>query len=183
MLYKLLCIEKTPDRHFHVHHVIIKNKQQRDIAEMNAVHNVLGLITEYACNEFTQSTTLLEYPTFNLRSFNDHDAFTFIAANICLLVPQIDQVAFGLTESDLSDNFSNRREKNTRIWESIYGEMERIYPVSHLTKRDVWELLPHSLRRLTWSCRAPKHDGVMYTPCGMCKPCKAIASFKERSIY
>jgi len=179
MLYKLLIVDHTPERHYHIHHVIIKNYQRRDIPEMMSAHDILADMKENAINPFTFSTSLIEYPTFNHRTLNDHDAFTFMAANMALLVPKINQVAYGLTKDDIGDTYSDRREKNSHIWNSIYGKhMDRVYPISHLTKRDAWDLLPSFYRRLTWSCREPVWKGNMAKPCGLCRPCKVIASFK-----
>ena len=53
------------------------------------------------------------------------------------------------------------------------GEGVKNLPViKHMTKKEIWEMMPEELRKLTWYCSVPIYKGYEIKVCGLCSTCK-----------
>lgn len=152
----------------HVHHLHLKNVENRTEAENKAVNNILEYMRKI--KDFTYSESKHEYESYNGKFIWDCDIMSFMAGFICDAKPSIKNVAIGLTKTDISSSVNARIEKANKIF-SAFCKATKIYPVKHLTKKEVWDLLPDDLRQLTWSCRTPIYKDNEIIPCNRCKTC------------
>ena len=55
----------------------------------------------------------------------------------------------------------------------------KFYPLIHMKKFEVWNMMPQDLRQLTWSCRTPIYEFGEIKQCNSCKTCIEL---KENGI-
>jgi 7-cyano-7-deazaguanine synthase in queuosine biosynthesis len=153
----------------HVHHMNLKNVENRSIAESKSTFNIVQYMKKIS--DFTYSESTHEYPSYNGNFIWDGDISSFMAGSICSSMKSIKKVAFGRTATDDQNSSTHPRiERSNKIFSSMCNAV-KIYPVQHLTKLQIYEMLPNELRDLSWSCRKPiyKNDKIM--PCKTCITC------------
>lgn len=172
-LWKLLQDESNK---IHLHHLRLVNKENRTKAEDIAVQNIIEYINQIRSVNYSQSYH--EYPSYNNAFIWDSDLYNFIAGTICMSLKNIKSVAIGRTKSDTG--IEERAIRGTKIFKLLAPNVEKIYPVVHLTKTEVYNILPEELRDMTWSCRRPIYiDENMITECGECKTCLQLETIKN----
>lgn len=166
----------------HIHHMHLVNRENRALAEKTAVERTLHFFKSGSYRSFVATESLHNY-SFMRRDFIwDMDLCAFMAGNISLADKRIRYVAMGRTSTDVessSFNFQRRMERAQAIFKSVRmiakNEAEYIFPVRHLTKRKIWDMLPDPLRRATWSCRRPAYAADRTPrPCGNCISCREM---------
>lgn len=184
VLHRLLTVDEYVDFEVHVHHMHVVNRENRAPAEGEAVGRTLKLFAgdEYRPYRFTQS--LHRYDFMRRDMVWDMDLCAFLAGNICAAAPSIRHVAMGRTATDVEsggEEFLKRMERAQAIFKAVISldesEASYIFPVVDLTKAEIWEMLPATIREATWSCRRPVYDEERKpTPCGRCATCKERAA-------
>ena len=135
----------------HVHHLYLVNKEGRARAENRAVGDVVEYMRKV--RDFGFSESYHEYPCYNGNFMWDSDIFSFMAGSICLRANAI----FG-----------------------AFGTVaEKVYPLMEMTKRQVYEMVPEELRKLTWGCRTPIYDGDDMLECGRCRTCVEMSRIRS----
>jgi hypothetical protein len=111
----------------------------------------------------------------------DSDLYNFIAGTICTSLPNIKSVAIGRTKSDSEEiSTMTRATIGTSILKLLAPNVKKIYPVVHLTKTEIYNILPKELRDMTWSCRTPVYiDEKITKECGKCKTCLELETIKN----
>jgi 7-cyano-7-deazaguanine synthase in queuosine biosynthesis len=110
----------------------------------------------------------------------DSDIYNFIAGNICMCLPNIKRVAIGRTKSDDNPEVRERATRGDKLLKLFSPNVQKIYPVEHLTKSEIYNMLPEQLRNLTWSCRTPVVvDNNTIEECGRCKTCEELGRIKH----
>jgi 7-cyano-7-deazaguanine synthase in queuosine biosynthesis len=168
MFWKLINTKEP----LHVHHLHLKNKENRLEAENKAVLDIVAYMKKI--RDFSYSESFHEYPCYNGNFMWDSDLYNFIAGTICLNLKSIDLVAIGRTKSD---DGLDRADRGTKILKILSPRVEKIYPVGDMTKKEIYEMLPKELREMTWSCRVPIYEDETKT-CGRCKTCMEIKKIK-----
>jgi len=161
----------------HVHHLYLENPENRQKAEEIAVKKITDYMRQFG--DFTYSESYHKYPDFNGNFIWDSDIFSFAAGNICFSMPSIKNVAIGVTASDDNPNHTNRINRAHKIFAAFDTKAIKIYPVLELNKKQIYDMLPEDLRKLTWSCRKPIYKGNEILKCGSCKSCY---EFKKSGI-
>jgi 7-cyano-7-deazaguanine synthase in queuosine biosynthesis len=89
-------------------------------------------------------------------------------------------VAIGRTQSDDNIEVRERATRGNELLKLFAPNVEKIYPVGHLTKLEIYNMLPEELRNMTWSCRTPIYteDNSIHE-CGKCKTCLELKSIKN----
>lgn len=158
------------DKKIHIHHMHLKNIENRSLAESKSVIAILEYMKQFC--DFSYSESTHEYPTYNGSFIWDGDLSNFMAGTICGSMPYLKFVAFGKTASDIKRSAVNSRiEKGNKIFTALC-KSEKTYPVEHLTKIEIYNMLPQELRDLTWSCRKPIYQGNDILPCKKCITCE-----------
>ena len=169
MIYKLLTDPEYKDYKLHIHHVHIRNVENRDRAEAIVVERVLKEL-EHMGFSFVYSESEIGSQPYNGQFMYDTDSINFFAGYICSVNPRIVKVAMGMQSNDANQRLEERRIRANAIL-AAFTPVEKIYPVLEMTKREIYNSLPESLRNMFWSCRVPVYTKESIQPCGKCKTC------------
>lgn len=161
----------------HVHHIHIQNIEARWKAEAAAVKAVLAYMRQHSTTPFTTSESSFNTPSFGGKFLFDTEITSFITGYMTSRDPLISKVVFGVTRSDLEMTASISIARGKRIHNAFYDDGEdhsaavKEYPLSNMTKQEVYASLPPELAVLTWSCRTPRYVNGKAIECGKCKTC------------
>ena len=177
MIYKLLTDPEYKDYVLHIHHVHNRNVEHRNQAEAIVVERVLKEL-EHMGFSFVYSESEIASQPYNGKFMYDTDSINFFAGYICSVNPHIKKVAMGMQANDHNHSLEERRIRANAIL-TAFTPVEKIYPVLDMTKREIYDSLPESLRNMFWSCRRPVYSEKNIAPCGRCDTC---AKLREQGI-
>jgi 7-cyano-7-deazaguanine synthase in queuosine biosynthesis len=177
MIYKLLTDSEYNDYAVHVHHVHNRNVEHRDKAEAIAVKLATEELKRLGF-QFEYSNSEIGTQPYGKNFMYDTDSMNFFAGYICSANPNIVKVAMGMQANDANQRLEERRVRANKIL-SAFTDAEKIFPVLNLTKREIYDSLPESLRNMFWSCRHPVYTEKNIAPCGKCDTCRKL---KEQGI-
>jgi 7-cyano-7-deazaguanine synthase in queuosine biosynthesis len=120
--------------------------------------------------EFEYSESQIASQPYNGQFMYDSDSINFFAGYICSVNPQITKVAMGMQANDGNHALEDRRKRADKIL-AAFTDVTKIYPVLDLTKREIQDSLPATLKKMFWSCRHPVYTETNITPCGRCDTC------------
>ncbi|MFP4445451.1 MAG: hypothetical protein ACLFPD_04300 [Desulfosudaceae bacterium] len=182
-LYRLLTEEAYAGFDLHVHHINLRNIENRMQAERRAVQKTLSYFREGGFRHlfFTESFHDCSF----MRQFQIPEPYWygFMAAHIITADSSILYVATGRNRSDREGEAAARKSITARRGLEIFHatlplelrfERHYIYPVADLTKKAIWALLPEELRNMVWTCDRPVTRGEEILPCGQCAQCAAF---------
>lgn len=187
---------KETNYFIHVHHIILKNYNNRWRAEKRAVKNII----EYCRNNYRRfgfSCSRIDIPDFKI-GFTGLDVVTAgFTAGMVVRAMQNQFIhknntfydAKYLVSATKSDFPNGLDEMNSavRMTQSKYMFKlhfldyrdlgykipERIYPIIDYTKEDLYnKYIPEELKEYVWTCRTPSFVGNEIVPCGMCAACQ-----------
>jgi len=183
MVHHLLTDPQYAEYDLHVHHINLGNIENRKLAEKIAVDNILSYFNTNNCKKFTYSESTIEFEAYNNGFMWDIEPTSFMSAYIASRDPSITKVAIGATSGELKNrDLVSNRETADKIFSAYSTNANKIYPVSHLTKIQIYNMIPFDLRNLTWSCRIPKYNNNIPEKCGECKPCIELELFEIARI-
>jgi 7-cyano-7-deazaguanine synthase in queuosine biosynthesis len=177
MVYKLLTEDQYKDYDIHIHHVHNKNVENRWRAEAIAVDLATKELKRLGYN-FAYSESEIGTQPFGRNFLFDTDTMNFFAGYVSLVNPDIEKVAMGMQANDANQSLEDRRVRGNKILEA-FTSAEKIFPVMNMTKREIYDMLPESLRNLFWSCRRPIYTEKNIAPCLKCDTCVKL---KEQGI-
>ena len=177
MIYKLLTDKEYKDYILHIHHIHNRNVEHRDRAEAIVVDRVLKELEKLGFS-FIYSESEIGSQPYNGQFMYDTDSINFFAGYICSVNPNIVRVAMGMQANDSNYSLEDRRKRANAIL-AAFTTVEKIYPVLEMSKREIYDSLPESLRNMFWSCRHPVYNEKSIAPCGRCDTCIKL---KEQGI-
>ena len=177
MIYKLLTDPEYKDYVLHIHHVHNRNVEHRDRAEAIVVERVLKELEQLGFSFIYSESEIASQP-YNGKFMYDTDSINFFAGYICSVNPHIKKVAMGMQANDHNHSLEERRIRANKIF-TAFTDAEKIFPVLEMSKREIYDSLPESLRDMFWSCRRPVYSEKNIAPCGRCDTC---AKLREQSI-
>jgi 7-cyano-7-deazaguanine synthase in queuosine biosynthesis len=177
MVYKLLTNPEYKGYLIHIHHIHNKNVERRDRAEAVVVDLVLNELERLGFM-FTYSESEIASQPYNGKFMFDTDSINFFAGYISSVNPNIVNVAMGMQANDHNLSLEYRRERADKIL-AAFTDVKKIYPVLEMTKREIQDSLPATLKRMFWSCRRPVYTEKNIAPCGKCDTCVKL---KEQGI-
>ena len=169
MIYKLLTDPEYTDHLVHIHHVHNRNVEHRNQAEAIVVPLVLKELERLGFSFIYSESEIASQP-YNGKFMYDSDSINFFAGYICSANPNIVKVAMGMQANDHNLALEERRKRADKILEA-FTEVGKIYPVLDLTKREIYDSLPNTLKNMFWSCRKPVYTEKNIAPCGKCDTC------------
>ena len=172
MIYKLLTDPEYRDYAVHIHHIHNRNVENRDRAEGIVVPLALKELKRLSF-DFIYSESQIASQPYNGQFMYDSDSINFFAGYICSANPQITKVAMGMQANDGNHALEDRRKRADKIL-AAFTDVTKIYPVLDLTKREVQDSLPPTLKKMFWSCRHPVYTETNITPCGQCDTCHKL---------
>lgn len=167
-----------------VHHLHIRNRNHKAIAEAHACRGVLEYIQgkkKYRQFFFSESNhefnfmTEDRYPTL----VSDLDLVSFTAANMCLSNTGIRYVIYGVTKTDFeTERFKEQFDKAQGILASTLAlhedevELDVETPLAGHTVEQVYNDLVRPVQSKVFSCNHPTYtDKYVAVPCGTCDKC------------
>ena len=172
MVYKLLTESEYADYKIHVHHVHNKNVENRHRAEAIAVDLATKELRRLGY-DFVYSESEIGTQPFGNHFLFDTDAMNFFAGYVASVNSDITKVAIGMQANDHNHSLEERRVRANRIL-SAFTDAEKIYPVLDMSKREIYDMLPNSVRDMFWSCRLPQYSEKSIVPCGRCNTCATL---------
>ena len=169
MIYKLLTDPEYTDHLVHIHHVHNRNVEHRNQAEAIVVPMVLKELERLGFS-FVYSESEIASQPYNGKFMYDSDSINFFAGYICSVNPNIVKVAMGMQANDYNIALEDRRKRADAIL-AAFTDVGKIYPVLNMTKREIYDSLPDSLKNMFWSCRKPVYTEKNIAPCGKCDTC------------
>ena len=169
MVYMLLTKDEYKDYDIHVHHVHNKNVENRWRAESVTVEMATKELKRLGYN-FAYSESEIGTQPFGRNFLYDTDSMNFFAGYVASVNPDIKKVAMGMQANDHNQSLEERRVRAGKIL-SAFTDAEKIFPVLDMTKREIYDMLPESLRNMFWSCRRPVYTEKNIAPCGRCDTC------------
>ncbi len=169
MIYKLLTDPEYRDYKLHIHHVHNRNVEHRDRAEAIVVPMVLKELEQLGFS-FVYSESEIASQPYNGKFMYDSDSINFFAGYICSANLDIVKVAMGMQANDHNLALEDRRKRADKIL-AAFTDVGKIYPVLDLTKREIYDSLPDTLKNMFWSCRKPVYTEKNIAPCGECDTC------------
>ena len=177
MIYKLLTEPEYKGYKLHIHHIHNRNVENRDRAEGIVVPLVLKELERLGYS-FVYSESEIGTQPFGRNFLYDTDSINFFAGYICSANPNIVKVAMGMQANDNNHALELRRKRADAIL-SAFTEVGKIYPVLNMTKREIYDSLPDTLKNMFWSCRRPVYTEKNIAPCGRCDTCVKL---REQAI-
>ena len=177
MVYKLLTDSEYKDYVLHIHHVHNRNVEHRNQAESVVVERVLKELEQLGFSFIYSESEIASQP-YNGKFMYDTDSINFFAGYICSVNPRIKKVAMGMQANDHNHSLEERRIRANAIL-AAFTPVEKIYPVLDMTKREIYDSLPVTLKNMFWSCRRPVYSEKNIAPCGRCDTC---AKLREQGI-
>lgn len=178
MVYKLLTESEYKDYAVHIHHVHNKNIENRWKAESIAVELAIKELKRLGFN-FTFSESEIGTQPFGRMFLYDTDTMNFFAGYVASVNPGIQKIAMGMQANDHNQSLEERRIRAGKILEA-FTSAEKIFPVLNMTKREIYDMLPETLRNMFWSCRRPVYSEKNIAPCGKCGTCVKLREQKIR---
>jgi 7-cyano-7-deazaguanine synthase in queuosine biosynthesis len=169
MIYKLLTSPEYKDYAVHIHHIHNRNVEHRDKAEAIVVPMVLKELERLGYS-FVYSESEIATQPYNGKFMYDTDSINFFAGYICSVNPNITKVAMGMQANDYNIALEDRRKRADAIL-AAFTDVGKIYPVLNMTKREIYDSLPDTLKNMFWSCRKPVYTEKNIAPCGKCDTC------------
>jgi len=179
MIYKLLTNPEYKDYGLHIHHIHNRNVERRDKAEALVVKKVLGELERLGFT-FDYSESEIGSQPYGLKFMFDTDSINFFAGYICSVNPNIVKIAMGMQANDASQRLEDRRKRADAIL-AAFTDVGKIYPVLEMTKREIYDSLPVTLRDMFWSCRRPVYSEKNIAPCKKCDTCVKLREQGIRS--
>jgi 7-cyano-7-deazaguanine synthase in queuosine biosynthesis len=177
MIYKLLTEEEYKGYALHIHHVHNKNVERRNKAEAIVVDLALKELKRLGFT-FDYSESEIGSQPYGLNFLYDSDTMNFFAGYICSANTNIVKVAMGMQANDGNHALEERRKRADKIL-AAFTPVGKIYPVLDMTKREIYDSLPDSLKNMFWSCRRPVYTEKNIAPCLKCDTCRKL---KEQGI-
>ena len=169
MIYKLLTEPEYKDYSLHIHHIHNHNVEDRSRAEGIAVSLALNELRRLGFS-FKFSESMIGSQHYGLNYMYDSDSVNFFAGYICSANPSIKKVAVGMQANDTNHTLEERRKRANKIL-AAFTDVKKIFPVMDMSKREIYDSLPDTLRDMFWSCRHPVYSEKNIAPCGRCDTC------------
>jgi 7-cyano-7-deazaguanine synthase in queuosine biosynthesis len=173
-VYHLLTNPEYSEYRVHIHHVHNRNVEYRDRAEAIMVQQALAELTRLGFS-YQYSESEIASQAYNQQFLYDTDTMNFFAGYIASVNPEIVKVAFGMNATDGNHSLQQRMKRGKQIF-SAFTSAEKIYPVQNMSKREIYNSLPATLRDLFWSCRRPVYTEFGVDACGKCHTCEQLAA-------
>lgn len=193
MLYHLLTDKEYMEYDIHAHFIVLINKEGRHNAEISAAKSCVDWFKKN-CRPFILTDNVIDFSFFRGDFPWDADVMSFVDAEIIINYGgDYKYVAYGQTKTDLltreqaSENSGTFPDYSKSIMlldmmlKEYNKEVERIFPLKDMTKKEAWDMMPVDLRKSTWSCRKPQYINNVYVPCGVCRTC--VQMKKEKVGY
>lgn len=171
----LLMLQQNDPRDVVLHHMR-RRQTRRHALEAKATEKALKWFGANGYKGFEFLESVGARAPDGITSLQDIELVAIPMGAIVRARPAIDRVVISANKEDLAQPPSYARRSAVRfaIMHAIVPDrqIEYLWPIRDLRKRDIIEQMPPELFKLCWYCRNPRPDE---TPCGKCQPCRRVA--------
>lgn len=167
-------LKGNPEDRVVLHHMA-RSTNIRQKLELAAVKQALGWLMGAGLTNFVYMQSEGGRSPETVAELQDIELLAPHMGAILRQHPTIGKVVISANAEDLKQGAGYEKRSRVRfeILESVARRTpEYLWPISHMTKRDIIAAMPESLFRLCWYCRRPTADLL---PCGRCNPCRHVA--------
>jgi 7-cyano-7-deazaguanine synthase in queuosine biosynthesis len=164
---------ENPNSKALVFHVELNTKREpRAERENMAVKEILKWFTENGLNNFEYIEGFkFDYGDFRRVTIKDIQIISMFKAIILKREKynSITKIKFGWHRGEVNSEEINKGFRVKKMFEAleVNRKIEFLFPIEHLTRKDMVEKLPNDLLKLISSCRKP----ILNKPCKKCKTC------------
>jgi hypothetical protein len=187
-LYILLTDPQYAQYDIHAHHMVLRNLENRALAEQAACANIQAYFREKGYRDFKLTESTHEYHFLQNYYIWDVTLVGLLAGAIMRDDPSLTRLAGGRTKDDLEPDPGAYQRMNlgqrlfhTMLPLEIRYQRPYLHPVAHLTHEEIYRMLPADLRDLAWSCRTPRYTGTTIDECGECDACTRMKQIRLRA--
>ena len=187
-LYKLLTDEKYKDLYVIAYHINLINAENKHKAEARACKKIISYLRKKGF-EFDYFESTVDFTGFRRMPWDTEACFCMGA----MLAQSDYEIKYATTGTNATDpineyltEFPEERDRFYKVFKYITKSPQRNYePINiltvmeHMTKKEVWNMLPKQLRKMTWYCRNPKYLKNKIETCGYCEQCINIKNIKK----
>jgi 7-cyano-7-deazaguanine synthase in queuosine biosynthesis len=173
-------LKNNPSEVLLVHHINLRHsKEDRLTNEQKAVKNVLKWLKRNGLTNFIYHESSFDYGDLPRISVKDIQIVALFAG-IILRTPQwkaIDKVLLSWHKGEV-DRIDIQKGKRVKAMFTALEvpEVEFLFPIENMSRKEMAATMPTELLRLTHSCRKPNG----FKNCGRCKTCIEL---KEAKIF
>jgi hypothetical protein len=177
-VYLALTDRRFANYRVHVHHLVVRNVENRATAEQVACANICNHLRSAGYRQFEYTESEHEYQFMRQYYIWDVTLVGLIAGGMIRDDPSIAMLVGGRVKDDLSSDPADLYRMNLghRVFHTMLPIEMRyqrpwMHPLTHMTHEEVYRMLPADLRDLAWSCRTPRYHANGIDECGSCKAC------------
>lgn len=176
----LFVVLKDPafqNRKIHVHHVGLKTKQNEGLVEKVSCERIVSYLKSDGYKGLECSESLHDVSFLDRHQVEPSLIAGFMAANLVINDLSISAVVFGSSLDSAQHVAGVKKLNQTRsLFQSMLMEDLRystgfITPTAHMSKLQIWKMLPLELRKLTWVCEQPVYKKKQVFMCQKCQSC------------
>lgn len=172
-------LKENRDKTLLVHHIHLENNDRRVKYESLAVDNVLSWLRSQGLTNFKYIESRLDYGTIHPIVWDSAVVGFFTGLVLTNRKYELKYIISPTPKDEverLGAELERRRVKSSLVRKSIsQKELEVLFPMVHLYKKDIIQEMPEELFRLCWYCRHPKNGNV----CNRCHTCLQVNSALE----
>lgn len=155
----------------------IINNVEKSAREKQAIKNIIEILKPFKEGNYLRDNNFAKAEAYYPSSLIFSQLLPFLYTLIHHVRPHHDYVAMGYVMGDDMISFLPEVE---RLWKSLTAFLaikkppKLVFPLKQMTKVQIWNVLPNSIRNhVTW-CESFAGEG---DNCGRCKPCKKMESY------
>ena len=184
-LYVLLKDPNFENKQIHVHQARVKDHKNPGLVEKLACEKILNYFKSNTYREFQVTECQHDISFLNQHQVEKSTYSGFMAANMVINDVSISAIAVGLnTEETKNVSIVKKLNKGRSLFQTMLPEELRystnyIFPVAHLSKLKIWQMLPSELKNLVWVCERPIYKDQRVYSCQQCGPCVDLDKVKK----
>lgn len=186
-LYLLLKDPAFQNKQIHVHHLVLKNRDDRGIVEKMVCDKIITYFKSNGYKDFHFSECFHDISFMNRHLVEKATLSGFMAANSVLNDISIGSVVMGLN-ADKARDVENTKKFNkarslfqTMLPNELKYSTNFIFPTGRLSKLEIWQMLPPELRNMAWFCKKPIYQEKKILTCHKCSSCQDLQRLKRAS--
>jgi len=160
-------LTKNKTKKLLIHHIDLKNRENRDFCENQACVNILKYFKDKGINNFFYSKSGFDYGDIKYLLYDiEIVAFTIYMIIRHPIYKDINTILLPFYMNKSQDRY----DKFFNILNLTGKQFNFVFPIQDMSKKQVIEKLPLDLLNLTWYCRRP----INKKPCNICETCVEV---------
>lgn len=90
--------------------------------------------------------------------------------------PRITEVWYGITKDEPCTTMRSTFDHCVGVWNAQHPKVPLKFPLSHLSKQEIWDMIPEGIQPLVSNC-------IFESKCGQCRKCIELKNLRSNSVY